>query len=148
MVIEAKMYSNYSEGTANAKDFDQVSRTVGCMCNTIYSHRIDINTIKDMAFYTFIPKNHQNISQVKELNKKENINKKIIDRLKSNSPNDYWLKINSDWHNTIFVPFIEKIKLAIFTWDEIIDFIESNDKTSGLKLKEFYNKCKNYNMRK
>jgi hypothetical protein len=151
VVIEAKMYSKFSSGTSNVKDdYDQASRIVCCMCNLLSSKNID--DLTNIAFYTIIPKVRPNdtnyekhIDSFRESLQGEKITKAIEGRIKAYTvPHNK--KSNTGWYNNTLIPFIEKLKIELLFWEDIIEFIEKHDKEYGNELNKFYEKCIGCNM--
>jgi hypothetical protein len=150
VVVEAKMYSKYSSGTSNAKGtYNQASRIICCMCNLFKKQNMSFNNVDNLAFYTFIP-NHRpkdkkyvnHISDFNEKIDKDKIGKSIEERIKLYTYNE---EDNMSWFNNSLKPFINKLKIDLFYWEDIIEIITKNDKEYGTKLMTFYDKCIKYN---
>jgi len=145
-VVEAKMFSKYSKGTKNAPNFNQAARNVACMCNIVTNS--GQKNIDDISFFTIIPEIQ--ISQEKTFTEYvniEHIKQTVLTRI-----NQYNCRINdyqdySEWYNNYFLEFCNKIKIKLFSWEEIITFIIDNDFNYGNNLNTFYNYCIKYNQK-
>jgi len=138
-VIEAKMFSKLTAGVTNSQNYDQAARNVACICNMIPDGKVI-----DTGFFVIIPESQiENEKTFKEYVNKEHIQKIVEERVNQYKGRDDF-KEKEKWYNEIFLPFIEIINIKLLTWEEIIDFIKSNDSEYGSKLEEFYNRCIHY----
>ena len=142
VVVEAKMFSKYSKGTKNAPNFNQAARNVACMCNIVTNS--GQKNIDDISFFTIVPE--EQISQEKTFTEYiniEHIKKTVLMRInKYNDRSDYQKYL--EWYNS-FLCFCKKIKIKLFSWEEIIKYIISNDPDYGNDLNTFYEYCIKYN---
>jgi len=169
IVVEAKMYSDFTPETNN-KPYDQVSRTICCMCVTLYEkyEKFEkyIKTYSDffeyleafekIAFYAFLPHKKKfkskNLSIIDKERIKKTVDKYINDSLPK-SYNDELLREHKNWFDNYFIPFLSKIDLKLFSWEEIIEYIKKYESSNGIdskdnygnRLEKFYNFCKIYN---
>ncbi len=145
IVIEAKMFSKYSKGTKNAPEYNQVARTVSCMCHIISQSNQLLSTTKEVKFYTFLPKEQlKNEPTFNEYIMKKNISRVVKDRVKLyKGRSDYEDKYK--WFKKDYKRFIKQIVIENVSWEEIIEFIEKKDNKYYKKLLTFYNNCIYYN---
>lgn len=153
VVLEAKMQSPYSKKTEHREGYDQVSRTLFCMCHatkTVFEWqwpKIEFNEYLDkfekIAFYTLLPK--ENSAKIENLvfNNKNSIKRTITDIIDKSKDID--IKYSLEYLNNYLFLFLEKTNIEIITWEEIIDFIIGNDNKYGNSLLKFYKYCKKFN---
>lgn len=147
VVCEAKMFSKYSTRTINAPDFNQVARTVACMCNIFTSSNINISDFNNIGFYGIMPAvKLQNEKTFEEYVQKSHILDVVNNRIEQYKNRDDYLN-KKEWFNNSFISFLEKIKIESLTWESIIDFISVKDPNYGIMLANFYDNCINFNLR-
>ncbi|UMZ73105.1 hypothetical protein [Natranaerofaba carboxydovora] len=158
IVIEAKMYSDLSQGISNANFFDQAARTVGCVAemlaeviDEIECYNKDIQNLESLAFYVVAPAEQLIEKDIFEKwVDKGSIKSKMKRRIEQyNMPermDDYRRK--KSWYKNIFEPTLDRIKLCCITWENIIENIRELDSNNGEEIKSFYNYCKEYNKQK
>ncbi len=145
VVCEAKMFSSYSKKITNSPNYNQVARTVACMCNIITSSNINLSNFNNIGFYGIMPESKLNKEKtfeefIKKFHIKETVNNRI-EQYRNRA--DYVEK--KEWFNNSFIPFLEKIKIESITWESIINFISDMDLNYGIKLRDFYNNCIEFN---
>lgn len=147
VVIEAKMFSKYSKGTKNAKDYNQATRTVACMSNILVKSLQKPKDIDNIAFYTFLPLEQiENEPTFKEYINKENILTAVKNRVDSYKGRaDYNTK--HEWFENHFLSFTSSLNTELISWEEIIELIQRNDSIYGKDLQSFYQNCIIYNRR-
>lgn len=145
LVIEAKMFSKLDSGTKNAKNYDQASRYVACMAETLKRTEIKPDNFEKLGFYVIAP-----LSQIekeetfKRYTDIANIEYKVSERVEAYlDREDYNEK--KDWFDEWFIPMLDKIDIQYFSWEEIIEFIIKEDKYIEYKILEFYGNCIRYN---
>jgi hypothetical protein len=140
VVVEAKMFSKFSEGTKNASKYNQAARIIACMCNVVVDSK---QYPENISFFTIIPKKQKDKEFEKYLNI-EHVKLTVLDRVNQyNKHEDYEDK--QSWYNNHFLPFCDKIKIKLFFWEDIIDYICLKDQLYGNELKTFYESCIKYN---
>jgi len=139
--IEAKIFSNLSKGIKNFKNYDQAARTVACMAETLSIGKRQINDVSRLGFYVVAPEKQLKFEPTfQTFLQKDSIRIKVQKRIKAYSdPTDAETK--NRWLNTWFLPTLECINIQCLTWEEIISYIQSNDRHNGDALFEFYKKC-------
>jgi hypothetical protein len=141
VVIEAKIFSKLSKGIKNFKNYDQAARTVACMAETLSIGKRKINDLSRLAFYVVAPERQLKFEPTfQTFLQKDSIRIKVRKRIKAYSdPIDAENK--NGWLETWFLPALERIEIQCLTWEEIIAYIQSNDRRNGDALLEFYEKC-------
>ena len=140
IVTEAKIFSEYSEGITKIKNYNQAARNIACMYKIVENSGQSYHKIEEIAFYTLLPKSQIEKKTFKEYTKVEHIKKTIENRIKPyNGKMKKWFDSFSD--------FLNKIKIELISWEDIIDFIKNNDQDQeyGKMLSVFYKNCLNYN---
>jgi len=144
VMIEAKMYSDYSSSITNA-NYNQVARNIACMCNLVGAKQIE-----KLAFYTFLPDSQKDYKRFYKWNlndKNENYRKNIMDNVNKrievyneNGRIDEY-DIHNRWLENELNHFLDKITIKIITWEDILKIIsDANDNETFEKLNSFYNK--------
>jgi hypothetical protein len=132
-VIEAKMKSPLSKGTANAPDYNQAIRNITCI-----AHNTKINC--KTFFYVLLPESKLNKAgfDICHLNKEDEIKPEIMNRfLKHNTNNDVQLDC------TDIVIKSLKCNVGNITYEEWIKLF--TDIEINKTLNEFYGKCIKWN---
>ena len=148
VVIEAKIFSGLSKGIKNFKNYDQATRTIACIAETLSLRQRQINDISKLGFYVVAPENQLKFEPTfQTFLQKDSIRIKVQKRIKAYSdPTDAETK--NRWFKTWFLPTLECIDIQCITWEEIIAYINSNDRYNGDALLEFYKKCLGLNQPK
>ena len=140
------MNSPYAKNTTNADNYNQLSRTYACICKEILESKVDILHVR-LGFYTFIPKSKINNFSYDI----DSIHKQIDTRIEKYKKELKISEANSNYFEAIdifkgkYKEISQKIIFRIFTWEDIIEFIKSNDSNFGNKLNNFYKICKKEN---
>jgi hypothetical protein len=145
VVIEAKIFSGLSKGIKNFKNYDQAARTTACIAETLSIRQRPINDISKLGFYVLAPEKQLKFEPTfQTFMQKDSIRIKVQRRIKAYSePADAEMK--NKWFNTWFLPTLECMDLQCMTWEEIIAYINANDRTNGDGLRKFYEKCLDLN---
>jgi len=143
VTIEAKMYSDFSKGVTNAPSYDQVARYVANMAYVVSKDGTNLNDIKDLAFYTFLPYEQKSNPDIKMCITKEHIREAVRKRVDCYKECESYRE-KEDWFNTAFEPFLEKIKIGLISWEDILEYIQGVDKESHEMLNKFYELCKRF----
>ena len=146
VTIEAKMFSGFSKGVTNAPSYDQVARYVANMTYVVSKDVTNMDNIKDLAFYAFLPCKQKSKPNIKKYILKEHIKEEVKKRV------DDYKKCKSypekeKWFNTLFEPLLKKIKIDLISWEDILEYIRGVDKESHEMLNEFYKLCKRFSKR-
>jgi len=153
VVIESKMGSDFSKGTKNAPRYNQVVRSIACICG-LYG----IDKVDNIGFYAIIPKSkyEKKTEYLKDIFDRKNIERIIMDHTPPENRKD------DEWSDITTKLIIDKgMKLRILFWEEIIKEIgdieerikknKSKEKRKSIKrgfsdeLNNYYTKCKKHN---
>ena len=141
IVTEAKIFSKYSAGITKIENYNQAARNIACMYQIVENSDQSYHDIEEIAFYTLLPKSQiENERTFTEYTSVEHILETIENRIK---PYNGMMK---EWFD-YFSDFLNKIKIELISWEEIITFISKNDEEYGKMLSDFYDKCLEYNKR-
>jgi len=145
LVIEAKMFSKLDSGTKNARNYDQASRNVACMAETLKRIKINPDNFEKLGFYVIAPLSQiEKVETFKKYTNNTNIHNKALDRVEAYlDREDYFEK--KDWFDEWFTPMLDKIEIQCLSWEEIIEFIQKIDKYMGDEILKFYENCVRYN---
>jgi hypothetical protein len=142
-VIEAKLFTKYSKGITNAKNYNQAARTVACMCNVLVNSKQNVD---DILFYTIIPKDHIRRDEFEKYQNIRHIKQTVLDRVEQykNQSRDEEYSEKREWYDNKFLPFCDLLKQDLLYWENIIEDVKSFDKKYGEKIETFYENCKKY----
>ncbi len=140
-VIEAKIFSKLSKGVKNFKGYDQAARTVACMAETLSIGNRPINVFSRLGFYVVAPEQQLKFEPTfQTFLQKDSIRIKVQKRIRAYSdPSD--AEARNRWFEKWFLPALERIDIKCITWEDIISYIQANDRRNGDALLEFYEKC-------
>jgi type III secretory pathway component EscV len=127
-IIEAKMGSNLSQGTKNAKNYNQASRNICCLS---YVTRNSPNC--EIFFVVVAPEETIKKNEIENQIKQENVLNQIKARFQ-HSAEEYCSEIQEQ---------AEKCKILTISYKEWIN--EIKDYEVKKILDEFYGKCISYN---
>lgn len=145
VVVAAKMKSLYSNKVTHAPGYNQVSRTVACMAKVIAEAGRKVEDIEDIAFYTLAPKDRLVKSKTFEaFTNKADIESRVNKRIEQYKGRAEYAD-HQQWQREYFLPLLDKIKIELISWEEVISFICEKDSESGAELQLFYDKCKTHN---
>jgi hypothetical protein len=141
VVIEAKLYGRLSPGVKNAPSYDQAARSVACIAETLRRANRPADRMEELAFRVVAPRARIDEGVfVTELGP-ASIRDKVLRRAEGyEGTRDEWFR---DW----FEPTLERIEIACFSWEDLIDEIALYDMISGQQLDSFYGRCLHFNRR-
>jgi hypothetical protein len=141
VVLEAKMFSKFTPSVTHAKYYNQAARTVACIAEVLNIAKVEPKNFQKLGFYVLAPTEIiDKEGSFSKFTSKEHIKKIVYERV-----TEYSSIEKSSWYDKKFLPLIEKIDIALISWEEIISVIMKRDMRYGQELKEFYEKCKFYN---
>lgn len=147
LVIEAKMFSELSRRTTNASNYDQASRTVACMAETLKRATIEVDEFEKLGFYVIAPSSQiEKRSSFRSYTNIETMKSKVFERVEAYSSRAEYPKKKS-WFDRWFMPMLDKIDIQCLSWEEVIEFITIEDTDTGEKMASFYEKCIMYNQK-
>ena len=145
IVIEAKMFSKFSRGTKNFKDYDQAARNVACIAQIVNQSNSDLADMVSIGFYVIAPSAQlENEPTFNNYLFKTSITNKVLNRVQSYR-GEVIEPQKLEWYENYFLPIMEKIDLDAFSWEQIIEHIQSIDYDYGFKLYAFYEMCLDLN---
>lgn len=140
VVLEAKMFSPLASGVKRARYFDQASRTVACMAETLKrANRYPVD-MAQIGFYVLAPRIQIERGTFAEHLSRESLRQKIKQRVKA-----YDDKKKKQWYSEWADPTIEQITLDTLSWETLIDTISARDANTGPVFAEFYERCIQFN---
>lgn len=142
VVIEAKMFSKLSSGVKNAKYYNQAARNVACIAEVLERAKIIADQFDFIGFFVVAPKSQIDEGVFSEYMEKESIYN-VVERRVSEYGEQNQKKIS--WFKNWFEPTLQQMRIRTISWKKIIDLIAEKDPISGAKIKDFYQKCLNYN---
>ncbi|MCW5521115.1 hypothetical protein J1N09_14800 [Aureitalea sp. L0-47] len=135
-IIEAKMKSQLSKETKNAKGFNQASRNVACIAH---------NTPKECKtfFFVVLPKSNRDRKKrdgttIKDLVSKDTIERQITQRVKSHNDANQDQQIDDN-----LIERVKQCKLEVITYEDWIKAF--NNIKIKEELNEFYDACRFHN---
>jgi hypothetical protein len=149
VVVEAKMFSNLSQGTKNAPTYDQAARNVACMATTIAHSNLRVNDLESVGFFVIAPRlderhnrNTNLESRVRFDSIRSAVCQRIADYETGNRPETVALR---KWEHEYFHPLIDRLcaesRLNVLCWDETLEAIAKVEPSYGVDLKQFYERC-------
>ena len=150
IIIEAKMFSNLSTGTKNARHFNQASRIVACIGAMIDNSKKSLDDLKSLGFYVFAPKEMINRHHFNDKISKKKIAEEIcqrVDGYKGQKGHGDLVK----WYNEVMIALIERIDIQPISWEEIllkmIENVQEKDLLTVKRIAEFYYLCLSFNQK-
>lgn len=140
VVIEAKMFSRLSPGVKNADYFNQAARSVACIGEIIFRSKISPLNFDNISFFVLAPRSQIEDHVYSEFISKESLRDTVHRRVL-----EFKEKSKMDWFNEWFLPALELLNVNEMSWEDIVDFIISNDFAFGKELNEFYIQCIYFN---
>lgn len=142
VVVEAKLFSRFSEGITNASNYNQAARNIACMCNIVVNSKQNPDKI---SFYAIIP--NIQITEEPTFNKYlkiDHIKQTVLNRVTQYLNRENYME-KKQWYIDHFLPFCDKINVKLLSWEEIIEYIHKSDSKYGEELMKFYEYCIMYN---
>jgi len=128
-VFEAKLYSRIAGGTSHAPGYDQVSRIVGCVINSLL--RAGCSGLDEAHVVVLYPADHAGISPGR-------YSRTYLERQISARIDGFGLPAASTfvrgWH-----ALLNRIRCSFVTWEDVLAEIDS------APLNQFYQHCRRFN---
>jgi hypothetical protein len=141
VVVAAKIFNRLSKGIKNFENYDQAARTTACIAETLFLRQEQISDISRLGFYVVAAENQLKFEPTfQTFLEKASIRIKVQKRIKAYSDSTD-AELKNRWFQTWFLPTLESIDIQCLTWEEIISYIQANDRQNGDALFEFYEKC-------
>lgn len=154
VVVEAKMFSNLSSGTTNARGYNQAARNVACMAEAIAQSGMPdpLSSLESVGFIVVAPerskRGHPN-TNLEDCVVPESIRLAVHNRIAA-----YEEKSRKEtaelrqWETKYFLPLVLRLEkeksLAVLSWEQVIETINAYDPVCGHELKRFYDHCLAY----
>jgi hypothetical protein len=149
VVVEAKMFSNLSQGTRNAPTYDQAARNVACMATTIARSNLRVDDLESVGFFVIAPHLDKRCNRPTNLEARvrsdsirSGVRQRIAQYETSNRPETVELR---KWENNYFHPLVDRLcaenRLGVLYWDETLEAITKAKPSEGADLKRFYERC-------
>lgn len=139
VVLEAKMFSKLSAGTTHASYYNQATRYVGCIAETLSRAHRKSEKLNTLGFYVLASKSQIERGIFKKYMNREHIEKTVKRQV------DEYDEQKDPWFDKWFQPTIEKIDIKILSWEEIFATIRKHDSAFHSQIQEFYNLCLHFN---
>jgi len=147
IVLEAKIFSELSTYVTNADFYDQASRNVACIAETMKLSGVTPKSLKSVGFFVVAPEERKHLFS--EYLRKEHIISTVENRIEQYEKSDRKNTLDelNDWYDIWFHPLIDNssFQIGFLSWEKIIDELTGIDTES---LKNFYNLTKKYNRKK
>ena len=137
IVIEAKMGSGLSRGVKNAPDYGQASRNVACMAHALEVAGARPEQFDSLAFYVVAPQSQIEAGAFRDLVTHDGIRSQVAARV------DQYDGRHGEWFEERFLPTLEWMELGLISWEELVDFIDGEERQG--ELTEFYSGCLKFN---
>jgi hypothetical protein len=152
IVVEAKMFSNLSSRTTNAKGYNQAARTVACMAETISQSDVRLKDLESVGYFVLTAKEDPKLARCL---KAECIRDVIDSRITRYNDLDSSLAPRlSKWKEQHLLPLIEHLeegkeqRLACYSWEQIIQPISRANNEIGKELNHFFECCRRFGQAK
>lgn len=149
VVLEAKMFSNLSSGTKNAPLYNQAARNVACMASAIAKSGQTLSSLESVGFFVIAPGlsiRGQWSTNLEMCLDPSSIHSVVRERIAaySNAQRKEDTELR-EWEKDYFLPLMLRLtdekRIAVLSWETIIDEISAADPSCGLELSQFYNRC-------
>ncbi|MHB0878613.1 MAG: hypothetical protein ACYC5O_21450 [Anaerolineae bacterium] len=132
-VLEAKLFSGLSAGIAHASDYDQAARTVACMAEVLRRAGSRPAGVA-LAFTVLAPQSQIDRGLFVGVTA-ESIGRQVAARVETYGHE------RDDWHDRWFLPTLERTRVEVVSWEEVIAAANraGGDWVEGLR--EFYRRC-------
>ncbi len=140
IVTEAKMFSKLSSRVTNAGYYNQAARNVACIAEVIRRAGLHPNQLEAIAFLVVAPESRINEGIFSTYMDEGHIQETLQKRVSEYDEAD-----RARWYDEAFEPLMEKIKIRVVPWEELIAVISREDTEEGPALQDFYSKCLKFN---
>lgn len=137
------MMSKLAAGTTKVPWFDQAARNVAAMAWSAYLADRSLSALESLEFAVVAPaKQLAAVTSFEEWTDPSSIAEKVSRRIDLYSDDPEHARQLEGFHDSFFVPFLAQLRIALVSWEELI---EGTDQSIKSGLKEFYGKCLKYN---
>jgi hypothetical protein len=149
VVIEAKMFSDLSAGTTNARAYNQAARNVACMAEAVARSGQSLSAIERLGFFVIAPAVGQRRPTQKLLDtavEREAIRRSVRERVASYGAAQRLEAAEFEtWERDCFTPFLDLIAstggLSVLSWEDCIETVRIAAPECGAELLSFYRSC-------
>lgn len=148
-VVEAKMFSNLSSGTRNARDYNQAARNVACMATAIARANRTPDSFSSLGFFVTAPdkaSRRPGFSNLEESLDPARIIAAVHQRISAyeESRREEATDLRT-WEAAHFLPLVNLLEardcLKVLTWESCIAAVATADREAGEELRKFYGRC-------
>ena len=139
VVLEAKMFSRLASRTTNVSYYDQASRSVACIAETLARANRDPSKLTSLSFCVLAPASQIEQGVFAQEMSKDSVGSKVELRVKEYV--DHGDQSKRDWYDKWFLPTLRRMILPVMSWEQIIEDIERDDAESGVAFRHFYTQC-------
>ena len=139
IVIEAKMFSGLSKRTTHAPGYNQAARSVACMAHLIGSAHLDPAILTSLGFFVVAPKEQIEAGVFSDKMDRASLESVVRARAMNYQPP------KAEWFEERFLPALDAMRTDCISWEDLVSFIKSQDKTFGHDLEAFYCRCLEFN---
>jgi len=146
-VFEAKMYSPLSAGIKHARGYDQAARTVACMAYTLQQTGRPPDQFDCIGFYVVAPEEEIRSGIFDAPMAVASIRCRIEERIQQfiGPARQYLERWRDNWAWPLLDSLDTRQTLGCLPWEQLIEQLLQNNPREGEELREFYEKCKQYN---
>ena len=149
IAVEAKMFSPLAAGTTNARDYDQATRTIACMAQTIAHAGMNVHNIELPGFYVMAPEaRNRLVSSVALEDIVQTARISISLRNRVAAYQEAGLDTGGTlvaWENDFFLPLLNRLhaekRIGVLSWEDAIKAVRRVDEVEGHILSQFYDCC-------
>lgn len=127
LVVEAKMFSNFSAGVRYAPKYNQAARSVACMAAAIQHSGKPLNGFDSLGFLVIAPVKHRRngYSNLEEFMRPEKILAAVSDRVSAYEAAERTeATCLRSWHDTQLSALVEHLAnkghLSVLSWEDLI----------------------------
>jgi len=143
IVTEAKMFSPLSSRVSKAAYFDQAARNVACIAEILFRAKREPIAMNALGFFVIAPDEQILRGVFARETEKVSIHEKVFRRVSEYTAPEREAK--EHWYREWFLPALEKIKIDVMSWEEIINTICAEDAAFGADIGRFYKDCLRFN---
>ncbi|MBI4331800.1 MAG: hypothetical protein HY673_11015 [Chloroflexi bacterium] len=139
VVLEGKMFAPLTRGVRHAPYFDQAARTVGCIAETLAHSKRQPAQMSHLGFYILAPRKRVEegdlTGHMKPSSIRDKVQRRVKEYVEAGDPS------KQIWYVDWFEPTLDRLKLGVLTWEEVIGKMEQLDALGAGSIRDFYKKC-------
>jgi hypothetical protein len=151
VVVEAKMFSNFSSGVQRVRAWNQAWRNLACMAFVLQAAGRRPSDLASVGFHVLAPRPGLRGpgTNLEACLDPERIATEVRARVASYAAADAAKHAELEaWHDAWFRPLIERMTttggLGVIPWDDCIAAVATADVADGASLDAFYRRCLNF----